>query len=451
MRSNNRLGEDVAMEGSPIAGIMSIEVSHQVIRSFDRDLRTMNIPIQAIHRAGKQAGNFALRLYANPPYDPHREAAEDRYKAFHRRLNEHIESMHTVGIEANSFQPLLDWIIYLKGRLTEEIGQDVLDAPFNGPFLPFDIRRFSIEAAIALDESINYAKNQARSRVGVLLDIARKSQASKKTTCPLCELCVTFAKLSDQLLAIQPPAYFGEPRYYPPERHGGIVPGFLARLIAQDIDDLIVELTVTISSSDELRNLGALTREKKAKILTTLDRLTPVTISANYLQSIEPFSFSETALLDSTDMAAAFLSISVHYLKDVQSKMADYSEASGQSSNYSVQINGGNFYGSQVALQISNIDSSISTVVNQGNSQLADALEAVKQAAMTDPAIPNDRRTDLIDNVEYLAESASEAPEARNRGIVRSVLASLNSAASTAPQLAQALETWGGILNSIIP
>ncbi|MFD6393698.1 hypothetical protein [Nocardia sp. NPDC060259] len=157
-------------------------------------------------------------------------------------------------------------------------------------------------------------------------------------------------------------------------------------------------------------------------------------------------------MIPNVKITQAYISIAIYYLKEVQNRMSDYAEASGQTTpqpTYTININGGTING-QVGMQLSNITSHITTVAEQGNDQLAAALAAIQKAAAEDQHISEDDRRDLIDNVEYLSEAAGSPPEQRNRGILRSVLSSINSAATAAPQVAQALESWGTILNTLV-
>ena len=66
---------------------------------------------------------------------------------------------------------------------------------------------------------------------------------------------------------------------------------------------------------------------------------------------------------------------------------------------------------------------------------------------MTQDDLDEDQRRDLLDNVGYLAEAAQAPPERRNRGIVKSVLATLKVAAISGGALNQAMDTWGEILH----
>ncbi|MGS2809425.1 hypothetical protein [Nocardia sp. MW-W600-9] len=474
--------KDVNMEGSPTAGVMSIEAAHQAIKSFDLELRAQNVTAPFINEMGQTADRLARYLRGNsllppadnlhedenensydpaatfggggPAFTPSRELVSrmaTSYAANHKRIMDHIESEHAIGIDDEQLVAVIHWTKSVRIRFTEQTGKDFFSETVLEPPIPrLDVRSISANAVITVVEAVRNAEEQLTTvtdEIGML----ERGLAPKTIGCPLCGLADLLDILSEPLLAVQPPVYFREPRYCPPDRHGRVRDGYLGRLIAEDVAALIHKLASMASTIGQSEDIEVDARSIRSEIRDALSLLSPPTISRNYEQSIASFKSSTLSVIRNVGLAKAFLSISVHYLKDVQSRMSDYTEASGQVPNYSIQISGGVFNGSQVALQISNIESSISSVVNQGNSQLADALEAVKQAALTDPAIPDADRQDLIDNIEYLAESASSEPGARNRGIVRSVLSSLNSAAAAAPQLAQALESWGTILNTIIP
>ncbi|MBF6331747.1 hypothetical protein [Nocardia transvalensis] len=155
---------------------------------------------------------------------------------------------------------------------------------------------------------------------------------------------------------------------------------------------------------------------------------------------------------DPAALLRAYLALGQHYLSEVGENMSDYAEASGQSARggITISISGGTVYNPQFAETITNIDSNIVTIAQHGDSDIAKALQNIGSAVLGDPGLDDERRQELLDNVEYLAQNAQQPPEKRNRGMIKSALAALNTAATAGTELGKAVTTWGEVLNGIL-
>jgi len=111
----------------------------------------------------------------------------------------------------------------------------------------------------------------------------------------------------------------------------------------------------------------------------------------------------------------------------------------------------GTFYGGQFAANIANTDSTITGGINQGSSDTAAALAALKQALLSDDSLSCEKRRDLIDHAKYLEEAAAEPPEKRNRGILKLALGVLTGAATAGSELGKVLNSWGEVLHKLVP
>ncbi|MBF6173632.1 hypothetical protein [Nocardia blacklockiae] len=149
--------------------------------------------------------------------------------------------------------------------------------------------------------------------------------------------------------------------------------------------------------------------------------------------------------------AECVLFLGVVYLEEVRKNMPDYIESSAQKSQpqYSITINGGTIYG-PVAMRLEAINSSIAGIMKQGTSDLAEALKALESAIIADTDGDDELRQDLLDNLELLANEAKSPPGERKRGVVKSLVTALKNAALSGPEIAKAMEAWGGILNTLI-
>lgn len=165
-----------------------------------------------------------------------------------------------------------------------------------------------------------------------------------------------------------------------------------------------------------------------------------------YLQGREP---GHPLLADVNGIARAYVALGRVYLEQVRTRVSDYAEASGQTPPISMDFRGATIYGGQFAAVIKNIDSIIAGIHQHGESDLAKALSALEKAVLDQQGLTDADRSDLLDNVKYLAEAAATPPAKRNRGIVRAVLAALTSAAAVSTELGQAVQTWDGVLHQL--
>ncbi|MFI6434843.1 hypothetical protein [Streptomyces sp. NPDC050759] len=233
-----------------------------------------------------------------------------------------------------------------------------------------------------------------------------------------------------------------------PPRHARVNEGILARLLAEDIAEQIGAGEALETSSaigvpavknwwtDAWKVLSGFSGEVSVGFSTLLRGL---------------HQCDSPLVADPGALSRAYLSLGLDYLREVQERMPDYAEASGQEPRVSMNISGNTIYGGQFAAQIANIDSTIAGVVRQGGHEVADALKALEQAVLSQAGLDEDGRRDLLDNVEYLAQAAQAPPEQRNRGILRSALSALNIAATSGSDLRAALDSWAGVLHGLLP
>jgi len=156
---------------------------------------------------------------------------------------------------------------------------------------------------------------------------------------------------------------------------------------------------------------------------------------------------------DPAALGRAYLTLGLEYLMEVAQLVPEYVEQTNEvrPGHVSLNFNGGNFYGGQFAGKIQNINSAIAGVVQRGGSDIGEALTALEQAVLNQPGLVDEQRSDLLDHVGYLATAAQAEPEERNRGIIRTVLAALTTAAASGQHLQAAMASWGGVLHQILP
>jgi hypothetical protein len=251
-----------------------------------------------------------------------------------------------------------------------------------------------------------------------------------------------------------------------PPRYGRLEDGVLSRLLAEDLAaqinagrtleaSLAAGTPTSLTVQDWIENVAGSVDGLKGNVTVpgVLAGLTPAVRDGFARLTSGASACDNPVIADAGALGRAYLALGMAYLEEVQVRMPDYAETSGQAapeSRVSMTIKGGTFYGGQFAVQIANIDSTIAGVVQQGSPDMADALKALEQAVMSQEDLDEEQRRDLLDNVGYLAEAAQASPEKRNRGIIKSVLSALKIAATSGAELSSAMDAWGGVLHRLL-
>ncbi|MGW2034326.1 hypothetical protein [Streptomyces sp. NPDC001811] len=249
----------------------------------------------------------------------------------------------------------------------------------------------------------------------------------------------------------QPPSeVLPVPEELHPGRYGSLAKGHLARLVVADLGILADE-------GGALEQRLAAGRAEWPESLAWIERA-GLFLTAT-LNGFERFSRAEAAVkacrsplvAEPRVIARAHTVLVLSYLREVQALMPDYIEASGQrvpEPQVSMTFSGGTFVGGQFAARISNIHSTVAGIHQDGRTDVAEALRALESAVLADQ-MDDDRRSDLLDNVEYLAQAATAPPEERNRGLTRAAVSALTAAAASGSALNGALESWGSVLHRL--
>ncbi|MCM6773559.1 hypothetical protein NDR87_08765 [Nocardia sp. CDC159] len=243
-----------------------------------------------------------------------------------------------------------------------------------------------------------------------------------------------------------------------PPRHAQPRRGVNARVLAEQIAaqrDHADRLTISRGASEHalpaIRHWADEVRDLLANLTVPSDRRPLFAIQ--FQDIVGGIDATEGPLVaNPTALLRAYLALAKHYLAKVGENMSDYAEASGQSGRggINISISGGTVYNPQFAESITNIDSNIVTIAQRGDGEVAQALQSIGSAVLSDRQLDDERRQELLDNVEYLAQNAQQPPEKRNRGMIKSALAALNTAATTGTEVGKAVTTWGEALNAIL-
>ncbi|MBU6530737.1 hypothetical protein [Streptomyces mayonensis] len=257
-------------------------------------------------------------------------------------------------------------------------------------------------------------------------------------------------KETGQLLRRPPGELLVVPEKTRPPRHAQLAQGRLGRLAAEDLADLVakgmdLEQSLSTGRADWPEAL-AWTQEADAVLRSSLQG---VRLDGDAERSIK--ACRSPLVADPRRLARASTVFVLSYLREVQARMPDYIEASGQQApepQVSMTFSGGTFIGGQFAARISNIHSTVAGIHQEGHVDVAEALRALQQAVVADNMDDN-RRSDLLDNVEYLAQAAAAPAGERNRGLARAAMGALTAAATGGSALSQALESWGSVLHRL--
>jgi hypothetical protein len=239
-----------------------------------------------------------------------------------------------------------------------------------------------------------------------------------------------------------------------PPRHGHLKEGMLARLVAEDLAAGISAGRALVASVTRREQICPAARDWVDHMNEVLVGLEPeIRISSDVFFGLGACQSPLVPDAGAVALCRAYLVLALAYLEEVQERMPDYAQASGQAAPepaVSLTFSGGTFYGGQFAAQITNIDSVIAGALRDGGPDTADALTALKQAILAQHGLDDEQRGDLLGGVGALAEAARVPPDRRDRTAVRSVLAALKVAALAGGELSQAMDSWGSVLHRLL-
>jgi hypothetical protein len=161
-----------------------------------------------------------------------------------------------------------------------------------------------------------------------------------------------------------------------PPRHGHLKEGMLARLVAEDLAARIGAGRALEASLTRWEQIWPAAPDWVDDVNEVLAGLEPeVRISSGVFFGLIA---CESALVPgAVYLCRAYLVLALAYLEEVQERMPDYAQASGQAAPepaVSVTVSGGTFYGGRFASPITNIDSVIAGALRDGGPNTADAL-----------------------------------------------------------------------------
>ncbi len=277
----------------------------------------------------------------------------------------------------------------------------------------------------------------------------RDVDSAFQSACSLLEGQVRYVRESP------PPRFLIDiPEEFHPPRYGHLNHGVLARLFAED-------LATQISKGRALeRSLAARTEtwhsvvDWVVNVINVIDAGAPQALQQDFRKIMSGVTGVASSLITERDLVCqAYVALALAYLNELQERMPDYAEAAGQVTpepRTSVTISGGTFHVGQLATDITNIDSENAGVVYVTSPDLAEALEALRRAVLSQSGLDNEQRQNLLNNVDYLAQTAHSLPEKRDRGAIKTILSALKIAAISGGDLSNAMTAWGAVLHKLL-
>lgn len=160
-----------------------------------------------------------------------------------------------------------------------------------------------------------------------LEDLGYREGAADRVAWPLSETYNRLRKVARYFRDVPPPeSLLDVPADIHPDRHGRLKDGMLARLVGED-------LTTQIGAGRVLaESLAAepTVRDWKLKTATVLAGLSP-TVGEGFRRVTSGMDACSIPLIAEADaLSRAYLALGLAYLEEVQERMPDYAEASGQ-------------------------------------------------------------------------------------------------------------------------
>ncbi|MYV60402.1 hypothetical protein GTW37_13740 [Streptomyces sp. SID4931] len=147
-------------------------------------------------------------------------------------------------------------------------------------------------------------------------------------------------------------------------------------------------------------------------------------------------------------MHQIFSTFALNYLVEVLNSMPEYAEHSGESTQKAgITIQAGVV---QIANTLNVIGSNVAAVMQRGDTQSAEAVNALSAAVQADPDLDAESRAEQLENVADVAAAMADpdADGSLRRG--RNALAAITAAAGASSQVAQTIDQWQHVFTSLL-
>lgn len=98
--------------------------------------------------------------------------------------------------------------------------------------------------------------------------------------------------------------------------------------------------------------------------------------------------------------------------------------------------------------QVARIDVAMENIKNSGNDEVNEALKALTEAVVSSTKVQDKTRTQLVEQLAFLAEQAALPPAQQQKSVIKMVLKAIPVTIAAAADLTALWSHWGGTLTS---
>ncbi|MFF2331831.1 MULTISPECIES: hypothetical protein [unclassified Streptomyces] len=246
------------------------------------------------------------------------------------------------------------------------------------------------------------------------------------------------------------------PSYEPPP---GLSPPRVARLredtVAEAVEDRIFEYVEKqsrrfLATPPHGFSMAVPTWDAGARLLTdflTADVLQRFERTTVGFQAVSRWDDTSAAPVVRSRMHRIFVTFALNYMVEVLNSMPEYADHSGENTQKNgITIQAGVV---QIANTLNVIGSNVAAVMQRGDTESAEAVNALSAAVQADQNLDPQSRAEQLENVADVAAAVADpdADGSRRRG--RNALAAITAAAGASSQITQAIEQWQHIFASL--
>jgi len=97
---------------------------------------------------------------------------------------------------------------------------------------------------------------------------------------------------------------------------------------------------------------------------------------------------------------------------------------------------------------VGNIENHLSQVTGPSSEDIVAALKSLAEAIANDKSLEPENRQELLENVEFLSQSASEEPDKWRKGVIRAAIDAISRGLTIAASAASVWATWGPTISA---
>lgn len=246
------------------------------------------------------------------------------------------------------------------------------------------------------------------------------------------------------------------PPYEPPP---GLSPTGVARLkedtVAEAVEDRIFKYVEKhsrrfLATPSDIFSMDAQDWDAGARLLTdflTADIPQRFSRTTEGFQAVSQWDDTSAAPGVRSRMHRIFVTFALNYMVEVLKSMPEYADHSGENTQKNgITIQAGVV---QIANTLNVIGSNVAAVMQRGDTQSAEAVNALSAAVQADPDLDPQGRAEQLENVADVAAAVADPDTDGSRRRGRNALAAITAAAGASSQITQAIEQWQHVFASL--